>query len=130
MTTMTQSTPASPTFSLPNLLIRLEGLAVFLGAIAVYAHLGGSALLFIVLLFAPDVSMIGYLRDTRLGAITYNSVHTYAVPLLLLGAAFVAGWSSGVLLALIWLAHIGLDRTVGYGLKYAADFKDTHLNRV
>jgi len=127
---MTQSTPATPTFSLPNLLIRLEGLAVFIGVIAVYAHLSGSALLFIALLFVPDVSMIGYLRDTRLGAITYNVVHTYAVPLVLLGAAFAVEWDLGVLLALIWLAHIGMDRTVGYGLKYVTDFKDTHLNRV
>jgi hypothetical protein len=26
--------------------------------------------------------------------------------------------------------HIGMDRALGFGLKYETDFKDTHLGRV
>ena len=66
----------------------------------------------------------------RVGATAYDLVHTYVAPVLL-GAAGVI-WSSdtALVLALIWLTHIGVDRAVGYGLKYPSGFKDTHLQRV
>jgi hypothetical protein len=115
---------------LPRWLLHAEGLAVLLGAVAAYAHLGGSGWLFALLLFTPDLAMIGYLRDTRLGAVTYNLAHTYTLVLAVFGLSLAAGWHTGVLLGLILTAHIGLDRTLGYGLKYPSGFKDTHLSRV
>jgi hypothetical protein len=126
------STTTSTTIkmSMPSLLLRLEGVAVFVSAAAVYASQGGSALLFIALLFAPDLAMIGYLVNLRAGATAYNIAHTIIVPLALIGLSLWAGWQVGLLIGLIWLAHIGMDRTVGYGLKYASAFKDTHLQRV
>jgi hypothetical protein len=72
--------------------------------------------------------MIGYLGSPKLGAITYNAVHTYVGPLLLAGYSAGTGHGAMLLLSLIWAAHIGLDRMLGYGLKYPAEFKDTHLN--
>ena len=72
--------------------------------------------------------MIGYLRSARLGAITYNTIHTYIGPFLLLGLSLRTGNRASVLIALIWFSHIGLDRMLGFGLKYPTRFKDTHLN--
>jgi uncharacterized protein DUF4260 len=74
--------------------------------------------------------MVGYLGGPRLGGLAYNLVHTTSLPLLLLVGSLLAGLTPGLLAAAIWLAHIGLDRLVGYGLKYPTDAKDTHLGRV
>lgn len=131
MTTMTHtSTTAAKSLSLPNALLRLEGLTVFVAAILLYASQGGSAVAFILLLLVPDVSMIGYTINIRLGSITYNLVHTYALPALLVGLALALNVPVLLQIAFIWFAHIGMDRIVGYGLKYPTDFKDTHLQRV
>jgi hypothetical protein len=116
--------------SLARLLLHAEGAAVLSIALFLYWYFNGSWLMFVLLLLAPDLAMLGYLKSVRLGSVTYNLVHTYSGPLLLLAAAFTGGWVTGLHLALIWLAHIGLDRIVGYGLKYPTGFKDTHLNRV
>ena len=120
----------SAAISFPAALLRFEGFTVFVSAIIAFAHLGGSGLLFVVLLFAPDLSMVGYLRDPRLGGMTYNVVHTYAVPAALAAAMLVIGSTTGIEIALIWVAHIGLDRLLGFGLKYPTAFKDTHFQRI
>lgn len=115
---------------LPRRLLHLEGLAVLVAAIALYFDAGYGWLLLVVLFLAPDLSMLGYLGGPRLGALAYDVVHTYALPLALGLAGVLAGTGLAVQLALIWAAHIGLDRLVGYGLKYPSGFKDTHLQRV
>jgi hypothetical protein len=85
---------------------------------------------FVVLLLAPDIGMLGYVRDTRVGAAAYNLFHTYLAPMLAGAAGVVTGTTLLQSLALIWLAHIGGDRALGYGLKYPTTFKDTHLQRL
>ena len=115
----------------PRLLLRAEGLLVAAGATATYVALGNSALLFVALVLLPDLSMAGYLVDSRWGARTYNAVHTYAGP----AALGVSGWYVGADLALaaalVWTAHVGADRLFGLGLKYGdSEFGDTHLQRV
>lgn len=117
-------------FSMPRIILSIEGLALFIGSIVLYAYAGGNGWLFLLLLLVPDVAMLGYLVNTKVGAISYNLIHSTALPLILAIAAFVFSWTLGLHLALIWLAHIGMDRTVGYGLKYSSEFKATHLNRV
>ena len=115
----------------PRYLLRLEGLVVFAAATTIYFVDGGSWLLFLVLFLAPDVSMVGYVVDARIGAMAYDVVHTALLPAVLLAGTWYVGWPLGVGLALIWLAHLGADRAVGYGLKYPdADFSETHLQRV
>ncbi|NGZ76518.1 DUF4260 domain-containing protein [Saccharibacillus alkalitolerans] len=111
-------------------LIRLEGLLVLAASAMIYFMSGYGWLAFLLLLFAPDLSMIGYAFGNKLGAYAYNAAHTYSVPLLLLlaGLIFSAQWPT--LIGLIWMAHIGLDRMMGYGLKYESGFKDTHLQRL
>ena len=76
----------------------------------------------------PDVSMVGYLANARIGAAVYNAVHTYLLPLLLGVYSVSTDHRTPLLLALIWLAHIGLDRMLGFGLKCPTEFKDTHLS--
>ena len=116
--------------SLPAALLRLEGAAVFISAIFLYFIQGASGLWFVVLVFAPDLSMVGYLINPRVGSFMYNAFHTYALPTALIAMAFAARWTPGIHLALIWFTHIGMDRMLGYGLKYPTAFKDTHLQRI
>jgi Domain of unknown function (DUF4260) len=107
-------------------LLRLEGLAALAAACAAYAQTGASWFLFAALFLAPDLSFLGYAGGKSLGAIAYNAVHTYALPLLLLLAGLLA-YPDLKPYALIWIAHIGLDRAIGYGLKYGSGFGHTHL---
>jgi hypothetical protein len=116
--------------TLPGVLLRLEGGALLAAATVFYFSSGGHWLLFLALFLAPDLALVGYLRGPRVGSLTYNLVHTTIVPLLLLVGALLAGLTPGLLAAAIWLAHIGLDRLVGYGLKYPTSAKETHLGRV
>ena len=81
-----------------------------------------------LLFLLPDISMIGCAANPRAGAATYNAVHTYLGPLVLYGCAIGTHNTQMVQLALIWSAHIGVDRMLGYGLKYPSRFKDTHLD--
>jgi hypothetical protein len=113
-----------------RVVLRLEGAAAFAIAIALYAHAGFSWLAFAVLFLAPDLSMLAYLVGPRAGALAYNLVHTYAPMLPLALAGFAFGWPVVSALALIGIAHIGFDRMLGYGLKYASGFGDTHLGRI
>jgi|SRR5277367_2180442 len=112
----------------PRPLLHLEGAAVFALSLLAYHWSHGSWPLFAVLFLVPDVSLLGYLADARWGAITYNALHTYVGPLALGGYSVGTHHPGMFLLALIWSAHIGMDRMLGFGLKYPTRFKDTHLN--
>lgn len=114
----------------PNLLLRLESLALLSGTVAVYARVAPDWLLFALLLFAPDIAMIGYLRDVKTGSMIYNVGHTLALSLALVAIGVAAFSTLVVQLGLIWTAHIALDRVLGYGLKYPTTFKDTHMQHV
>lgn len=108
--------------------LRLEGLMTLVLATYLYAHEGRSWLVFAVLFFAPDVSFAGYIAGPRIGAALYNVAHSYVGPLIL--AAALPGVGAGLTLALVWGAHIGFDRALGYGLKYPSGFGDTHLGSI
>jgi hypothetical protein len=110
--------------------LRLEGAAAFAAAIALYGHAGFSWLAFVVLFLAPDLSMLAYLVGPRAGALVYNLVHTYALALPVALAGFALGSPVASTLGLILIAHIGFDRMLGFGLKYASGFGDTHLSRI
>jgi hypothetical protein len=115
---------------LPRLLLRVEGLAVAAASVTLYFHEGYEWWLLLVLVLAPDLAMLGYLAGPRVGATAYDLVHTYVWPVLLASAGVIWDSDNALTLALIWLTHIGVDRAVGYGLKYPSGFKDTHLQRV
>lgn len=114
----------------PRLLLRLEGLVVFVLATAAFFSIRSEPLLYVVLVVAPDLSMVGYLSGTAIGSRIYNLFHTYTAPLLLTVAGI---WLDRTLLiqaGMAWTAHIGIDRALQYGLKYETGFQDTHMQNV
>jgi hypothetical protein len=115
---------------IPRMLLMAEGMALFAVCIFAYAKLGFSWWLFAALILAPDIGMIGYLQGPKLGAQLYNALHFTPLPIALGVAGYVAGVPLAIALAAVWLAHIGMDRMLGYGLKYESGFKDTHLGRI
>ena len=110
--------------------LRIEGAAAFAAGLALYGWLGGPWLLVIPLLLLPDLSAVGYLRGRRLGAFTYNVVHNWAAGLGVLGLGLALGAAPVTILGAILIAHVGMDRAVGYGLKLSTSFHDTHLGRM
>lgn len=134
------TTATSPTLTLdhtpslrasgPKVLLHLEGAAMFAAATTWYFHAGGGFPLFAALILVPDLALLGYLAGKRVGAIAYNTTHSLVGSLLLLGAGLFLTQPLAMSIALIWIAHIGVDRAVGYGLKYAGGARSTHLQRV
>lgn len=114
----------------PDLILRLEALAVLAASIIGYSvALGGHWLLFAALFLAPDLALLGYLvrGRPRFAAALYNGAHTYLVPALLALAGWKASLPHAIQIAVIWIAHIAFDRLLGYGLKYPEGFKPTHI---
>jgi hypothetical protein len=129
-TTIDRSLPEFSVQGSPLVLLRLEGLAVAALTFVLYARTGASWWLFAGLWLAPDLSMLGYLYRPCWGARIYNAVHTYILPAILILSALVLGAKAQLPFALIWINHIGVDRLLGYGLKYSNGFGWTHLGRV
>ena len=117
-------------FARPTTLLRLEGAATLAVAAYLYAIASGDWILFALLLLVPDISMLGYLRGSLVGAVTYNLFHVEVLPLALAALAIYRQWPLVLAIALIWLAHIGMDRALGYGLKLTSGFRETHLGRI
>lgn len=111
----------------PKTVLRFEGIALFGATTAAYFALDAPLWLFVVLALAPDLSMLGYLAGPRTGSHFYNAFHTYTAPIALGTVGLVIGVPPLVWVALVWAAHIGIDRAIGYGLKYPTGFKHTHL---
>ena len=112
--------------------LKLEGAAV-LGAIVYiyFFRVDGSWVLFVGLLLAPDVGLAAYAAGNyRVGSILYNALHTYSLPVSIIVSGIAAGSEVVVEIGLISAAHIGMDRTLGYGLKYVTGPKPTHLQHV
>jgi hypothetical protein len=117
-------------FTRPGVLLRLEGAAIFAASLFAYHSLGGGLGIFLLLFLWPDLFMLGYLVNVQWGARLYNLAHTEVFPVLFGISACITHKPAAVLFVLIWLAHIGLDRMLAFGLKYPTFFKDTHLQRV
>ena len=111
-------------------MLRLEGLALFTGMTLLYAVWGGSWWIYAILFLVPDLSFAGYLAGPRAGAIIYNAAHSYMAPMTLMITGFAIEAPLVLSIAMIWLAHIGFDRMLGYGMKYSAGFGFTHLGRI
>jgi hypothetical protein len=114
----------------PRTLLRLEGLTLFVGMTLLYAVWDGSWWIYAILFLVPDLSFAAYLAGPRAGAIVYNTAHSYLGPMTLMVAGFSMSSPLVLSIAMIWLAHIGIDRALGYGLKYTAGFGFTHLGRI
>lgn len=132
---MAAGSPSIPALSTERpssvlLLLRFEGLAAAAVTAVAYAYTGASWWLFAVLWLAPDISMLGYLGRPCRAARIYNAFHTYIVPVALGLMAFLLHTRGLVPIALIWANHIGVDRLLGYGLKYSEGFGSTHLGLI
>ena len=110
--------------------LRLEGVAALVAGTVAYATLGGSWIWFLPALLLVDASAVGYLANPRLGAFTYDLAHNWAVGLAILGLGLGLSLPVVALAGTVVIAHIGMDRSVGYGLKLGSGFKDTHLGRM
>jgi hypothetical protein len=120
---------AQPSIAI-SVILRAEQVAIFAAGVVLWLANGGAPLLLIPALLLPDVSAVGYLRGPRIGSITYNAVHHLVLALTLLGLGWwlSVGWL--ILAGAVVLAHVGMDRALGYGLKLPTDFRDTHLGRI
>ena len=126
----TGSQPCPPVAAPVRFFLRFEGLAVVVLTVLLYAPTGAPWWLFAGLWLLPDLSMLGYLAGPCWGARTYNAIHTYVTPATLAVLALLLHQRGLLPFALIWANHIGLDRMLGYGLKYPAGFGWTHLGRL
>lgn len=111
-------------------LLRLEGGAVLALAVAAYTQYGAGWGVFAMLFLLPDLALLDYLAGARAGAAVYNAAHSYIGPLALMAGGALAKGPAATAVALVWCAHIGMDRLFGWGLKYASGFTATHLGRI
>ncbi len=111
----------------PRLWLRLDGAVLFIATLCLYGVTKQHWWIFPALLFVPDIFMVGYAINNRLGAFLYNAGHSYFLPSLVILYGYE--WNHKLILAIgiIWLGHVGFDRFFGYGLKYNSHFKHTHL---
>ena len=111
---------------------RAEGAGLALAGllIATLASPGWGPLIWLAILFAPDLTMLAYLAGPRVGAVVYNLGHLYALALILMVVGVALGATGLIAAGGLWLAHIGIDRALGYGLKLPSGFRDTHLGRL
>lgn len=111
-------------------ILRIESAAIGVAGVVAWLTLGGSPILLLPALLAPDLSAIGYLAGPRVGAVTYNLVHNWALAVAFALLAIFAHTLWPMLVAAILAAHVGFDRALGYGLKLPTSFQDTHLGRI
>ena len=126
--TLAGAATADPSWIRPWL--RAEGAAAFAAGLAGFLFLGLPWWAFALLLIVPDISMVGYVRGPRLGAILYNVAHDLATGVAIAGIGLVIGSGPVAAAGAILVAHSGMDRIAGYGLKFPDSFHDTHLGRI
>ena len=124
---MAQTPLVGSVIGAPKALLRFEGATLFAASIALFAVQGLQWWLYPALLLVPDIFMLGYLRNTKLGSIIYNLGHSYPIAALVTVLGFVLASPLTIGIGAIWFGHIGWDRMFGYGLKYGTSFKHTHL---
>jgi len=110
--------------------LRLEGLCVLIAASVAYSKFGLGWGAFALFFLTPDLSFLGYLAGPKVGAVSYNVAHSYIGAVACLIAGFVLPAPTLLSAGIIWFAHIGFDRALGYGLKYSEGFGFTHLGRI
>lgn len=113
-----------------RLLLRAEGAVVLVAAVLAYAKYGLGWPVFAWFFLAPDLALLAYVAGARSGAVTYNATHSYVGAVSALAIGVFSGRPGFVSAGLIWCAHIGMDRALGYGLKYTAGFRVTHLGPI
>jgi hypothetical protein len=124
------STPDRDAMTFINAIIRSEALAALAAGVVIWMANEGSLLSLVPVLLLPDLSAVGYLVNPRVGAVTYNLVHNWTIAAVALGLGWWLDSRFLILSGAVLLAHVGLDRVLGYGLKLPSGFQDTHLGRI
>jgi hypothetical protein len=106
---------------------RIEALVLMLASMYMYNDLGHSWLLFALLFFIPDLSLLSYIKGPKIGAVVYNTMHGFTWPLLLGVYSYICADTNVQPLVLIWLSHCAFDRAIGWGLKYEDSFCHTDM---
>ena len=130
MTALTSPLPSTTIDPQARRWLRLEGFAVLAGSVAAFGQLGGDFLWFVPALLLPDLAIAGYLGGPRIGALVYNAVHNWALGLAVATLGIALGVTPLILAGIVLVAHTGMDRAAGYGLKLTTSFQDTHLGRI
>ena len=113
-----------------RVVLRLEGLCVLIAASVAYSKFGLGWGTFALFFLTPDISFLGYLAGPKVGAVTYNLAHSYIGAVACIVIGFLLPAPIILCAGIIWCAHIGFDRALGYGLKYSTCFDFTHLGRI
>ncbi|WP_336067559.1 DUF4260 domain-containing protein [Mesoflavibacter sp. CH_XMU1404-2] len=108
-------------------ILKLEELFQFILGIYLFSTLSYAWWWFLALILLPDIGMLGYLINTKIGAITYNIFHHKGLAILIFLGGIYFEIEVVQLIGIILFSHASLDRIFGYGLKYADHFKNTHL---
>lgn len=111
-------------------IIKLEELGLFILGIYLFSLLNYQWWWFLVLILAPDLSMIGYAFGDKIGAYAYNFVHHKGIAVVLYLIGMYCSNNVVELIGIILFAHASMDRIFGYGLKYEKGFKFTHLGEI
>lgn len=113
-----------------KIILRLEGLTILALSMIAFAHYSADWYMFIVLFLIPDLALIGYLKGNKTGAILYNVTHSLIIPILWITLCLLTKNKTNIAIGFIWAAHVGFDRALSFGLKYASGFKYTHLGKI
>ena len=111
----------------PRRWLRIEGATLLFGSLIAYSATRQPWWLIPLTLLVPDLSMVGYLGGTRMGARLYNVAHCAPLPAIMVALGWWQAMPLVLALGLVWFAHIGMDSLLGYGLKYDDHFQHTHL---
>ena len=107
--------------------LKLEELAMFGLGIFAFNQLDFLWWWFLVLILTPDIGMVGYLVNSKIGALSYNIFHHKGLAILIYVAGIYSANEVVQLVGITLFSHSALDRVFGYGLKYGSSFNDTHL---
>ena len=111
--------------------LQLEGLTLFVASILILTlKLSAAWWVYPILLVGPDVSMCGYLANPKVGAAVYNLAHTLVIAVVATTAGLVLESNELLITGIVLIGHIGMDRMLGFGLKYETGFAFTHLHKV
>lgn len=111
-------------------ILRFEGLCVLILGTIIYLRFSFDFYHFLIFFFTPDITLLGYFVNKKIGAILYNISHSNILPLILLAYAILFANPFTMKISIIWLCHIGFDRALGFGLKSEDSFFITHLGNI
>ncbi|MEP1095443.1 MAG: DUF4260 domain-containing protein [Cyclobacteriaceae bacterium] len=113
-----------------NNIIKVEELLMFLFSIVLFNQTDYQWWVFLVFILAPDIGMVGYVVNAKMGAFTYNIFHHKGIALAVLCLGWFLENPMMELGGIILFGHASMDRIFGYGLKFSDSFKHTHLGKL